>query len=364
MPASPVVSVIMNCRNSAEFLREAIDSVYAQTFQDWEIIFWDNCSTDQSPQIAQSYIGKPASSANGVNPVVGPAATSAAAPAATPRTPEAPVTPPASPPANPATSGLAYERMRYFRAETPTLLGEARNLAIAKSTAPFIAFLDCDDLWLPEKLEKQVQLFNNPKVGLVCTDTISFSENRDLSHMFKLAAPHRGMAFAQLLTAGWISMSSAMIRRQALNELDCWFDPVFNVAEEADLFYRIAYSWELDYVNAPLTRWRVHESNTTFKKYHQFADETRLILRKHLNLYPGYAEKYPQLVALLTRRSAFQKGVALWRDGYAKAARKELSPWVTGSAKFMVFWLATWLPGKSFDKLARIYQVLPKFLRR
>ena len=332
MFASPVVSVIMNCRNSAEFLREAIDSVYAQTFKGWEIIFWDNCSTDQSPEIAQSYIGKFASASN-LN----------------------------APDPSPCPS---YERMRYFRAEKSTLLGEARNLAIAKSTAQFVAFLDCDDLWLPEKLEKQLELFHNPKVGLVCTDTISFSGNRELSRMFDLAPPHRGMAFAELLTAGWISMSSAMIRREALNGLDCWFDPVFNVAEEADLFYRIAYNWELDYVNAPLTRWRVHESNTTFKKYHQFADETRLILRKHLELYPGYAEKYPQLISLLTRRAAFQKGVALWRDGYAKAARKELSPWVAGSAKFMVFWLATWLPGKSFDKLARIYQVLPKFLRR
>ena len=352
MSAFPVVSVIMNCRNSAEFLREAINSVYAQTFQDWEIIFWDNCSTDQSPQIAQSYIGKPVSSKNVVSPVVAPSK------------PDASASPQANLSASHSASSLAYERMRYFRAETPTLLGEARNLAIAKSAAPFIAFLDCDDLWLPEKLQKQLELFNNPKVGLVCTDTISFSGNRDLSRMFELAAPHRGMAFAQLLTAGWISMSSAMIRRQALDKLDCWFDPAFNVAEEADLFYRIAYDWELDYVNAPLTRWRVHESNTTFKKYHQFADETRLILRKHLDLYPGYAEKYPQLITLLNRRAAFQKGVALWRDGYAKAARKEISPWATGSAKFMVFWLATWLPGKSFDKLARIYQVLPKFLRR
>ncbi len=325
MQALPVVSVIMNCRNSADFLRQAIDSVYDQTFQDWEIIFWDNCSTDESPQIAKSYMGK--------------------------------LTAP-------------YERMRYFRAESSTSLGEARNLAIAKSKAEFIAFLDCDDLWLPEKLEKQVELFNNPRVGLVCTDTISFTAKRELSSMFSMAPPHRGMAFAALLSNGWISMSSAIIRRKALDSLECnnncWFDPIFNVAEEADLFYRIAHDWELDYVNAPLTRWRVHESNTTFKKYHQFADETRLILHKHLNMYPDYAKKYPELVVLLTRRAAFQKAVALWRDGYAKAARIEISPWLgsSGSAKFNAFWLATWLPGKCFDWFARIYQALPKFLRR
>ena len=51
----PYVSVIMNCRNSSEFLREAIDSVFAQEFDNWEIVFWDNQSTDSSPEIAQSY---------------------------------------------------------------------------------------------------------------------------------------------------------------------------------------------------------------------------------------------------------------------------------------------------------------------
>ncbi len=54
----PKVSVIMNCFNSEKYLREAIDSVYAQTYKDWEIIFWDNASTDHSKEIAKSYDNK------------------------------------------------------------------------------------------------------------------------------------------------------------------------------------------------------------------------------------------------------------------------------------------------------------------
>ena len=49
---SPCVSVIMNCFNSAEYLAQAIDSVYAQTYGDWEIVFWDNASVDDSARIA------------------------------------------------------------------------------------------------------------------------------------------------------------------------------------------------------------------------------------------------------------------------------------------------------------------------
>ena len=51
----PLVSVIMNVRNGASFLREALDSVLAQTFVDWELIVWDDCSTDNSAQIVSQY---------------------------------------------------------------------------------------------------------------------------------------------------------------------------------------------------------------------------------------------------------------------------------------------------------------------
>ncbi len=313
----PVVSVIMNCRNSAQFLREAIDSVYAQTFTDWEIIFWDNGSTDASPDIAQSYAKR-----------------------------------------------ADDRRMRYFRAANSTPLGEARNLAIAEARGRYIAFLDCDDLWLPEKLTDQVALLEtNPKTGLVCTDTVLFSGKRTINRMFRMAAPKRGPALRELMTAGWIAMSAAMIRKSALDGLREWFDPAFSMAEEADLFYRLAWGWELDYVDLPLTRWRVHEHNTTFKKFHQFADETRLILEKYRKLHPEFPAKYPDLVALLERRAAFQKAVALWRDGQNKAARSEIAPFPK-SWKFHLFWLATYLPGACFDVLARAYYALPRFLRK
>ena len=49
----PLVSVIMNCYNGEKYLREAIDSIYAQTYTNWEIIFWDNASTDNSAEIAK-----------------------------------------------------------------------------------------------------------------------------------------------------------------------------------------------------------------------------------------------------------------------------------------------------------------------
>ena len=54
-PEEPLVSIMMNCYNGEKYLREAIESVLAQTFQNWELIFWDNQSTDQSANIFKSY---------------------------------------------------------------------------------------------------------------------------------------------------------------------------------------------------------------------------------------------------------------------------------------------------------------------
>lgn len=316
MSDSPRVSVIMNCLNSSKHLREAIDSVMRQTFQDFEIIFWDNCSTDASPDIARSY---------------GP-------------------------------------KLRYFRGTAIVPLGAGRNLAITQARGEFIAFLDCDDLWEPEKLARQVALFDaSPRVGLVTTDTAIFDGTRTLRRVFATSRPGRGMVFADLMIRQWISMSSAVLRRAALASLTkdggwCggWFDESLNVCEEADVFYRVAHDWELDYVDAPLTWWRVHGQNTTFRKFAQFAAETRAILAKHERLYPGYEQEHADLVALLKRRADFQEAVALWQQGRGGEGRKLVAPYGLGDRKMLAFRVLSYLPCCCFNAAAKLYFALPK----
>ena len=122
-----LVSVIMNCCNGEKYLREAIDSVYAQTYQNWEIIFWDNNSTDNSALIAQSY----------------------------------------------------DERLKYFLAKERTPLGKARVLAANEGKGEYLSFLDCDDLWETHKTEKQIKLLLSDKgiSGFVYSRCEVISEN-------------------------------------------------------------------------------------------------------------------------------------------------------------------------------------------
>src|SRR5690242_13304217 len=100
----PQVSVIINVRDGASTLRAALDSVLGQTFRDWELIVWDDCSSDDSGSIVAGY-----------------------------RDP----------------------RIRYILSPEPVSLGRARQLAIEQASGEWIAFLDQDDIWLPRKLELQ-----------------------------------------------------------------------------------------------------------------------------------------------------------------------------------------------------------------
>ena len=164
MEKNPLVSVIMNCYNSGEFLREAINSVYAQTYPFWEIVFCDNCSTDGSAEIAQSY----------------------------------------------------NEKVKYYKGEKNVPLGEARNFALEKANGEIIAFLDCDDIWLPKKLEKQVpKFFEDEKTGLVFTDTIFFNEKGDLYNNYSSTQFFTGYCFKELLKSYWISMETVAIKKDA-----------------------------------------------------------------------------------------------------------------------------------------------------
>ena len=224
----PLVSVIMNCFNGEKYLREAIDSVYSQTYNNWEIIFWDNASTDSSAEIAKSY----------------------------------------------------DEKLRYFRGEETIPLGAARNKAIEQAKGEFIAFLDCDDLWMPEKLEKQIPLFDHPEVGLTYSDCYLIRGDGSLiKTWFQTDSPPRGSAFRDLLLRNYIILSTSIIRRDCLKQAGL-FNIDYNLSEEYDLFLRIAYRYLLDYVSEPLGKYRIHGTNWSLLYERKLAREGFEVLEK------------------------------------------------------------------------------------
>jgi len=224
-----LVSVIVNCYNGEIFLREAIDSIINQTYQNWELIFWDNKSSDMSKSIVKSY---------------------------------------------------KDNRIKYFLATKHTKLYQARKAALNKCNGRFISFLDVDDWWAPEKLSQQIKLFNNPKVGLVYSNYWMVNEINNTKKIAYNSELPTGKILSNLLNNYNIGMLTIVIRKSAALELDHIFDTNYHIIGDYDLAIRMADKFEFECIQKPLAFCRWHGNN---EQIHQ--------LNKHINELEDWSKK-------------------------------------------------------------------------
>lgn len=222
MTGPPRVSVLMNCYNGEKYLREAIESVLAQTYADWELVFWDNRSTDQSATIFKSY---------------------------------------------------PDPRLRYILAPEHTLLYEARALALPHLAGDFVGFLDVDDTWAPDKLEKQVPLFDDPNVGIVCGNYWIESERKRKRWLAIKGAVPASRALDALLENYFVGLLTLMVRRSAVMSLPRTFSKDYNIIGDFDLVIRLAAEQDLAYVGEPVAHYRLHGTSESAKGRGRHIDE-------------------------------------------------------------------------------------------
>lgn len=205
----PRVSIIMNVRNGAAYVRDALQSVRTQTFQDWEVVFWDNASSDETAAIAHAF-GDP--------------------------------------------------RMRYFRSPALMALGSARTLALRQARGEWLAFLDHDDVWLPQKLEMQLAL-DEPGVAIIYGRAVSFSaggRERDFDHRHEFHPLPQGELFDRLFNEScFIAMSSAMMRRSAVEEVGTVPDWV-ELITDYYLHLALSHRCRVRAVQSVVCRYRLH----------------------------------------------------------------------------------------------------------
>lgn len=242
---TPLVSVIMNCFNGEEFLSEAIESVLGQTYHNWEVIFWDNLSADNSAQIFKSF---------------------------------------------------KDARLKYFCAQKHTLLYEARNMAIEKARGELIAFLDVDDIWVKNKLELQVPIFQNQNIGFSCGKYILINERKSkklLTNVFAEENLPDGNVTNDLLGEYFIHVSTLMVRRTVLDKIPGPCNPKFNIIGDLDLAVNLSLISDFTPVQQSLAYYRWHSTNTGITKAFSFCDEfdewfLEKDLDKKINTLSGY----------------------------------------------------------------------------
>ena len=158
----PLVSIIVNCYNGEKYLSQCLESIVNQTYQNWELIFWDNRSTDNSKKIFGKFNDK---------------------------------------------------RFKYYLSTEHTFLYKARDLAIGKAVGDFIAFCDVDDFWSNKKLECLVPLFKDEKVGVVYSNQWMFYDiNKKKKKRRNMFLP-RGDISSRYISEQPVTINTAIIRK-------------------------------------------------------------------------------------------------------------------------------------------------------
>lgn len=232
-----LVSIIMNCKDGEKYLLDSLNSILNQTYQNWELIFVDNNSIDNTKKIFFNF---------------------------------------------------KDSRFKYFYLEKTLPLGMARQYAYQKCTGKFIAFLDVDDIWLKTKLEKQILLFDNSEVGLVICNSIYFSSHK--SKVLYRKKPFTGYAFYKLLENYYISLETLVCKKKYLDQISFKFNTEYSMISDYELCIRLSTISKLDYYDEILAKCRIHKDSESSKKILLIYQEKSSFIKKLVD--EGYGEKY------------------------------------------------------------------------
>jgi len=295
------ISVLMNCYNGEKYLKESIDSVFAQTFTDWEIIFIDNCSTDNSPEIAKSY----------------------------------------------------GEKIKYYKTEENIPLGAARNFGLKYCEGEFISFLDTDDIWLDSMLEEQLKAIESNNYALAYAGQIEINtigeKIGEIIPVFK-----EGNIFNKLLLQFDIPIVSTILRRSSLEESKLNFDMNVSASEEYCLFMQLSVRNRFVVIPQALVKYRIHDGALTNKTISKWAKERRYTLNKIIQENKGIEEKFNEEFKEAFARAAYYEAQYLVSTDQNFQAFKVLSKYAFLDKRYFVLSIILLFPSFVWKKLQQL----------
>ena len=210
----PLVSIIMNCHNGEKYLNESIKSVLDQTYKNWEVIFFDNNSKDKSSLLLKKYKDK---------------------------------------------------RIKYYKSTTFYNLYKARNLAIRKSKGELISFLDVDDWWFKNKLNKQVNIFlKDQKIDVIYSNLFLYYQNKKKKIIYLKKKPDNGKITQNLIDKFEMPILTTVLKKNLFKKIK--FDDRYTIIGDLDFFIRLSTIANIKGIQEPLAYYRIHDFNLTTKK--------------------------------------------------------------------------------------------------
>lgn len=231
----PVVSIIMNCHNGEKYLYKSLNSILSQSFKNWELIFWDNSSIDNSEKIFLKFKDK---------------------------------------------------RFRYFKSKKILKLYHARNLAINKARGKYICFLDTDDLWVKNKLKNQLNFFaQNQNFKIVYSNYYVFRKNIN-ERKIKIRNSHlpSGLITQKLINNYNIGILTVMCEKKLFKDIS--FQKKYNIIGDFDFMLRASLKHKIGCIRKPLAFYRIHDSNFS-KNIKMQIDELKNWVRTNKRVFNG-----------------------------------------------------------------------------
>lgn len=265
----PKVSVIIPTYNRADFLNKCVNSVLEQTLEDYELIISDDASTDRTKQYVES---------------------------------------------------ISDPRVVYICNKTNRGVAATRNSALKISRGEYIAFLDDDDEWLPEKLSLQLDKIEKspPDVGGIYTG-VSYLD-LELGKVTSVSDPHiRGDIINDILPENFLVTSSLLFRKSCFKKLGV-FDERFPFGEDFDMWIRIASRYKFDFISEPLVKYAIHKQKITFN-YSKVISGLELLLSKHKDLFSRNKKAYSDYTLRLGIFYCYNKNTQKGRKSFIEAIK-------------------------------------------
>ncbi len=205
---NPLISIIINCYNGEKYLSQTLETVKNQTYQKWEVIFWDVSTSDNSKKILESFNEK---------------------------------------------------RFKYFNSRKKNLY-HSRNEAINVSNGEIIAFLDCDDWWDKKKLEKQIKLFNDNKVAMVYSNYFEYYQSEKKLKKVSEKKILSGFIQNEIIHDYHIGILTTLIRKDIFKKLG-GYNNFFHICGDFEFNIRLSKNFKIIGLKEHLAFYRIHKKN-------------------------------------------------------------------------------------------------------
>jgi glycosyltransferase involved in cell wall biosynthesis len=223
-----LVSIIMNCHNGEKYLSKSIQSIILQSYKNWELVFWDNKSSDNSKKILKSFKDK---------------------------------------------------RIKYFYSNKFNTLYKSRNLAIEKTKGKFVCFLDTDDKWNKNKIEKQINLMKKKNYDLIFTNYYVKNEVKNTLELKKNGNLFINGFTQELLNNYNLGILTVMMKKKIFKQ--CKFEKKFQIIGDFDFFIKTSLYFKFHYMNTPLATYRFYGENLHARKIHLYYKEMKYWIKKN-----------------------------------------------------------------------------------